>query len=934
MKVMLINPPRYKGFFVVREERCAGMSPTSLIPPLGLAYTTSYLKKKGHEVNLIDANGNDFDLDYIKKQIKSFSPDLIILKASPATMRPDLETARIAKKINPRIKTALDDSIVGATLSKEILKIFPYLDMIIRGEPELTSLNICNSLEKKKSLKQVRGIAFREHNKIFVTKEGERVQDLDELPFPAYDFLPMSKYFSVSFAKKSPWTIMMSSRGCPFSCIYCCHPQTEVITQQSHKNITQIKEGDLVLSLNGKFNTVEKAMSREYNGSMISITPYYLNHQTLKLTPNHKVFVKCENGIKEIRAGSLSEKDYLVVPVPNNIEDIHKLDISEYVPKEISWHKVSRKLDNVKIEKIKNLYKKGMSTRKIARILNVSSTAVWNYTSKKISEDRKYRIKLKVKDNSIIYSRGRKEIPRFINLNEDFLKLVGYYLAEGSVYFLKNRPNSSVVVFTFGKHEKKYINEVAYLAKNIFGLEPVLSETKTGTQVILSSSILGHLFKNLFGMESTTKHIPHQFLYIPQEKQIWLLYSLIKGDGSIKPFYKNKKSRGWIDYTTSSKILSDQVLTLFLRQKILPSCRKWISKRSFIQKREVTPKNYVYTLRLHGEGLRRFCKLLNLRYQRNIEYYPYKRAIFDGNHIFVKVKKISKSYYSGKVYNLMVSKDHCYVSHNMLIANCIVGGATVWRGYGKNPRFRSVKNVVDEMELLSTKYGIKDIEFWDENLTMNKKRLMDICNELIRRKLPLVWSCNSRADTVDKEMLKKMKEAGCWNLVYGVESGSQKILDFVNKRISTETIKKTFKITHEVGMNASASFMVGLPGETWETVEETLNFAKAIDPDFAQFGICTPYPGTTMEGVALKEGWIKGFELDKYDPLLECLGESTVMNMSTMSAEEVMKAQQYLVRKFYFRPKLVAKRIMNISSIKELEFLFRSINYLVKRSIS
>lgn len=482
MKVMLINPPRFNGLFVIREERCAGISPTSLNPPLGLAYTTSFLMDNNYEVKLIDANGENLDFNSIRKEIKSYSPDLIILKTSPATMRYDLKITDIAKKINPNTKTALDDSIVGATLPKEILSFFPNLDIVIKGEPELTSLNLCKALEKGSNLKKVGGIAFRDSRHIYVTRDGERIKDLDTLPFPAYDFLPISEYFSVSFSKKTPWTTMMSSRGCSFGCIYC-----------------------------------------------------------------------------------------------------------------------------------------------------------------------------------------------------------------------------------------------------------------------------------------------------------------------------------------------------------------------------------------------------------------------------------------------------------------LVGAATVWRGYGKIPRFRSAKNVVNEMELLAYEYGVKDIEFWDENITMNKKRLMEICNEIVKRKLPLVWSCNSRADTVDKEMLMAMKKAGCWNIVYGVESGSQKILDGVKKQIRLETIKKTFRITREVGMNASSSFMVGLPGETKETVEQTLRFAKEIDPDFAQFGICTPYPGTIMEEMAREKKWIRGFELDRYDPLIECIGDSIIMNMDTMTSEDIAYAQKYIVREFYFRPKIFLKRILKARSKKEFEFLFRSASYLIRR---
>lgn len=163
---------------------------------------------------------------------------------------------------------------------------------------------------------------------------------------------------------------------------------------------------------------------------------------------------------------------------------------------------------------------------------------------------------------------------------------------------------------------------------------------------------------------------------------------------------------------------------------------------------------------------------------------------------------------------------------------------------GKKGRFRNPKLVVDEVEEILD-YGFKTINVVDDLLTLNRKHLYAFCDEIIARKLKFKWTAFSRVDTVNPELLGKMKEAGCFFICYGVESGNQKILDMARKKITPAKIKEAVKLSKDAGIKSLASFIIGLPGETKETLNETVNFAKELGTYYG-FHLLSPFPGTEV----------------------------------------------------------------------------------------
>lgn len=245
--------------------------------------------------------------------------------------------------------------------------------------------------------------------------------------------------------------------------------------------------------------------------------------------------------------------------------------------------------------------------------------------------------------------------------------------------------------------------------------------------------------------------------------------------------------------------------------------------------------------------------------------------------------------------------------------------------YGRFFRARDPMKVVDEIELLKNEYKIKEYYFDDDTFTIDPERIEKICNEIIKRKINLPFQCLGRVNTVIPEMLKKMAEAGCRIIRYGVESSSPVILKNIRKQITPEQIKFAFKKTKDAGIKTHATIMFGLPGETKETVEETIKFVLELDPDYAQFPVAIPYPGTEFYNLVKERGWLKSDNWTDYN------GDSAVVGYPDLSREEITKASLQAYKKFYFRPKYILRQLKETRSIKDYLELFKKGFNLLKK---
>ncbi|MFA4907186.1 MAG: radical SAM protein [archaeon] len=243
--------------------------------------------------------------------------------------------------------------------------------------------------------------------------------------------------------------------------------------------------------------------------------------------------------------------------------------------------------------------------------------------------------------------------------------------------------------------------------------------------------------------------------------------------------------------------------------------------------------------------------------------------------------------------------------------------------FGHKIRAFSPRRTVDEIKFLGEKYGIKEISFWDDVFTINRKWTEEVCDLLISEKVDVTWSCYSRVNGIDPELLAKMKKAGCWNIFFGIESGNQESLNLIRKGTNLEIIRRAIKMCKKAGIETRGSFIIGLPGETPEMARKTVEFAKSLDLDYAQFCICTPFPGTEMFNTAEEYGTLNK-EYDRYQ-----IWSPVFVPKGYKDAKELEDMEKYAMRSFYLRPKYVIGRILSIRSFTDIKKYFEGLGFVM-----
>jgi radical SAM superfamily enzyme YgiQ (UPF0313 family) len=256
----------------------------------------------------------------------------------------------------------------------------------------------------------------------------------------------------------------------------------------------------------------------------------------------------------------------------------------------------------------------------------------------------------------------------------------------------------------------------------------------------------------------------------------------------------------------------------------------------------------------------------------------------------------------------------------MLATRGCVGRCTFcYRIFGPSLRCRSGLALAQEARHLQEHYGIREVCFYDDTFTAVKKEIREFCRGLRELKVDLTWSCFSRIDAVDEDTLRAMKEAGCHQIMYGFESASEEILRNVGKRVDLEQAAQAVRITRKVGIDIRAAFMLGNPGETEQTLEETLQYAMRLRPELVIFNITTPFPGTEMFDWADRQGLLKTRDWEDYDLA------HAVMDLPTVSAEKVREFYQKAYRRFYLRPRYIAARLASIRSLSDVAQAIRGL---------
>jgi len=237
--------------------------------------------------------------------------------------------------------------------------------------------------------------------------------------------------------------------------------------------------------------------------------------------------------------------------------------------------------------------------------------------------------------------------------------------------------------------------------------------------------------------------------------------------------------------------------------------------------------------------------------------------------------------------------------------NCVFCSARSVSGF--KYRFNSPQRVIKEVDSVVQNYGAKFFSFADDNFVVRKDRTRAICDLLIERDYhkQTRWLCQTRADAVDEPLLEHMREAGCEYISFGIETGTQRLLDLIGKSVKIETMEKAVNMAHRAGIKTRGSFMLGLPTETREDSLATIDFAMRLPLDIAKFNLAVPYPGTELLNMAIAEGLQVSDDWSKINTAAGLSDTQAFYIPKGRTMEELAKLQKRAHTKFYLRPKQI-----------------------------
>lgn len=611
------------------------------------------------------------------------------------------------------------------------------------------------------------------------------------LPMPAWDLL--SDLVSYELVDKGePATCVFTSMGCPMDCAFCLPPGEQINTDKGLVPIDKLN-GHKVLSHEGGFEKYSEQYTHPYSGDLFTITPYYF--EPFRLTAGHRIYalkrsalekcgrkgVLCRGQLKicetckdkpyltyepeQIESERLNPGDYLLVAFDRTVKDIPKLSMF-------------------------NMLKNCRSYRGQAR-----------------------------------FKWSKNAVPSKIQVSPEFLRLCGYFLAEGHVGHHKDRPNSHHIVFTINKEERQFLEDIQRCVQASFGLEISVTpnESNHTLQITVGSNMVAALFEEMFGED---RHIPLWMKRLPMGKQIHLLRGVFHGD--------SHRSRSGYELTTVSSQLAQDIKDILLRFRVVPGVRRSREARTeTIQGRPVNCRD-AYKVWVHGPRIDLALKGEHPLITKRNRTYSF--SLDTGKHLFIPIRRLSKSPYEGTVYNINVPGPHSYSINNIAVKNC---AQDVWRHQYVE---RDLAQVEEELTYLKKTYGITEARLVDELTMADRRRFTQICEMFDH--LGLKWRTHTRADLCvrNADLLFMAKDCGLVEMAVGVENPDDLVLLLNKKGVTVAQCEMAIQAIKYVGIRSKAYFIIGLPGESWDTVHYTMEWIRRVKPDRCTLSTFVPYP--------------------------------------------------------------------------------------------
>jgi radical SAM superfamily enzyme YgiQ (UPF0313 family) len=283
------------------------------------------------------------------------------------------------------------------------------------------------------------------------------------------------------------------------------------------------------------------------------------------------------------------------------------------------------------------------------------------------------------------------------------------------------------------------------------------------------------------------------------------------------------------------------------------------------------------------------------------------------------IERYQQAFYAGKNTALIVSTRGCPFQ----CTYCLWPSTLTHRRY----RIRDPRKVVDEIEHLIKREGIDELFFDEDEFTVSKNKVIELCNEIIKRGIKIKWHCMGRVNVVDENVLRLMKKAGCYQIFYRFESGSEKILKSVKKGITKDQIRNAVKLTKKAGIVCCGSFILGSPDEDWSTLKETMKFATSLGADWVQFSPCIPYPGTPMYEETKQLGLL---EVESWDDFGG--GNDFVIRTKHLSKEELSGFMRKAYKSYYTSPRVIWTNLKSMKNREQARRVMRSLRSVMMRA--
>ena len=246
-------------------------------------------------------------------------------------------------------------------------------------------------------------------------------------------------------------------------------------------------------------------------------------------------------------------------------------------------------------------------------------------------------------------------------------------------------------------------------------------------------------------------------------------------------------------------------------------------------------------------------------------------------------------------------------------------------------RMRSPENVLKEIDLLVNHYGVRQIDILDDNFTLNKRRAGEILDLIIKRNYDLYINLQSgvRTEGIDRTIIQKMKKAKIFKIPFGVESGDENILKIIRKQLDLKKVLKCTKLAKKAGMKVYGFFIIGLPGDTAETMQRTIDFAKKMDPNIANFAMAIPFPGTELYEMVKQRG---KFLVNMDDGInAGFYAKQVFYELPGMNKEDVLKYYNKAMKSFYFRPSKIIELVSGMTSLSEIQWFLQTSFSMLKK---